>query len=108
VQPFPEPSGKWQVSTNGGVTPRWSRDGKELFYVGLDGKLMAVPVRAAGAVFEPDTPAALFQTQIADIGNPIPSAHYAVSTDGRFLMSVLAKEAASPITVIVNWHPPDR
>jgi Tol biopolymer transport system component len=108
VQPFPEPSGKWQVSTNGGVTPRWSRDGKEIFYIGLDGKLMAVPVRASGSVFEPDTPAVLFQTQIEGIGDPLPSAHYAVSTDGRFLMSVSAEEAASPIIVIVNWHPPER
>jgi Tol biopolymer transport system component len=108
VQPFPEPSGKWQVSTNGGVTPRWSRDGKELFYVGLDGKLMAVPVRAAGSVFEPDTPVVLFQTQIVELGNPVPSAHYAVSTDGRFLISVSAEEAASPITVIVNWSPPEK
>jgi len=45
VQSFPAGNGKWQVSTNGGVQPRWRRDGKELFYLGLDRKLMAVPVR---------------------------------------------------------------
>jgi Tol biopolymer transport system component len=50
VQSFPAGNGKWQVSTNGGVQPRWRRDGKELFYLGLDRKLMAVPVRGASTL----------------------------------------------------------
>ena len=61
VQPFPGPGGKWQVSTNGGTAPVWRRDGKELFYVAPDRKLMAVPVKT-GAVFEPETAAPLFES----------------------------------------------
>src|SRR5262249_31242771 len=45
VQPFPSPGGRSLVSTNGGAQPRWRRDGKELFYIGLDDRLMAVPIR---------------------------------------------------------------
>ena len=43
VQPFPNPTGKWQVSTSGGMRPRWRADGRELYFVALDGKLMAAP-----------------------------------------------------------------
>jgi serine/threonine protein kinase/Tol biopolymer transport system component len=60
VTSFPEPRGKWQVSTGGGGQPRWRSDGKELFYVSSDDKLMAVPV-TAGANFDSGTPVALFQ-----------------------------------------------
>ncbi len=45
VQPFVGPGGKLQISTNGGAQVRWRRDGKELFYIGLDNRLMAVPIR---------------------------------------------------------------
>jgi Tol biopolymer transport system component len=60
VTRFPEPGGKWQVSTNGGGFPVWRRDSRELFYRALDGTLMAVPV-APGADFAPGAPIALFQ-----------------------------------------------
>src|SRR5205807_7234625 len=49
VQPFPDPAGKWQVSTNGGIQPRWRADGKELYFIAPDGKLMAASVTASGA-----------------------------------------------------------
>jgi serine/threonine protein kinase len=50
VRSFPAGNGQWQVSTNGGVQPRWRRDGKELFYLALDRKLMAVPVRGVSTL----------------------------------------------------------
>jgi Tol biopolymer transport system component len=50
VQPFPPTGGKWQVSTGGGVQPRWRRDGKELFYVAFDRTLMAVDVSTTPAI----------------------------------------------------------
>lgn len=46
VRSFPAPGGKWQVSIGGGIYPRWRRDGKELFYVAPNNKLMAVPIQA--------------------------------------------------------------
>ena len=51
-------AGKWPVSTAGGVWPQWRRDGKELFFTALDGKLMAVPVKA-GPTFEAGVPVTL-------------------------------------------------
>jgi len=44
VRPFPGPGGQWQVSTAGGSDPRWRPDGKELYYLAPDLKLMAAAV----------------------------------------------------------------
>ena len=53
MQSFPKPGGKWQVSTDGGANPVWSRDGKELFFRGANGKMMAVDVKSgAGNKFD--------------------------------------------------------
>ncbi len=115
VQPFPGPGGKWQVSTEGGAQPRWRGDGRELFYIRLDGKLMAVPVTpaAAGQAFEAGSPVALFETRI--VGGAIlavgPLKHqYAVAPDGqRFLINITTEEAVtSPITLILHWKPAPR
>ncbi|MBI1955862.1 MAG: PD40 domain-containing protein, partial [Acidobacteria bacterium] len=106
VQSFPKPGAKWQVSANGGAQPRWRRDGKELFYIALDGKLMAVPIKGEESL-EIGTPQALFETRTAGGASALPTslAQYDVSSDGqRFLMNV-GPEAAStiPITVVLNW-----
>ena len=68
VRPFPGPGGQWQVSTEGGIWVRWRPDGKELYYIAPDNKLMAVPITTQGATLEPGTPAALFQTRIVGGG----------------------------------------
>ena len=102
VQPFPLSSGKWQISSNGGAQPSWRRDGKELFYLAPDRRLMAVEVKT-GSTFEPGTPKALFQTQVTGLVDA--RNHYVVSGDGqRFLVNTIVQEASSsPITVVVNW-----
>jgi hypothetical protein len=57
VRPFPKvDAGKWQVSTDGGRVPLWSRDGQELFYVSLEGVLMGVRVEL-GSSWRNSTPA---------------------------------------------------
>jgi eukaryotic-like serine/threonine-protein kinase len=63
VQTFPNPGGKWQVSVNGGGKPVWSRDAKELYFIGADKKMMAVEVKG-GDQFEAGVPRPLFDTQI--------------------------------------------
>ena len=70
IRPFPGPGGPRQVTTAGGSQPRWRPDGKELFYVGLDGRLMAVPI-AVGAdrQLEAGTAVALFRTRLATGAN---------------------------------------
>jgi hypothetical protein len=109
VQPFPGPGGKWQMSTNGGAQVRWRRDGKELFYIGLDGRLMAVPFQVASGsqTVEPGTPVPLFATRM--FGGALQGAfrqQYVVSRDGqRFLINSLTAATTSPITLILNWKP---
>ncbi len=96
-------SGKWQVSGNGGDQPRWRRDGKELFYVAIDGRLMGAGVRL-GATFERGIPEPLFQTPMRV--RPVAGYDYAVSSDGRrFLLNVPESGGqATPVTVVLNWQ----
>jgi tRNA A-37 threonylcarbamoyl transferase component Bud32 len=100
VQPFPGPGGKWQISNAGGSAPAWRRDGKEIFYLAPDRKLMAVAVRT-GAAFESEAPAPLFETRVRIDANR----HYDVSADGqRFLMTTPLEDGISPpITLVQNW-----
>jgi len=110
VEAFPDRGGKWQASTNGGVDPRWRRDGKELYYIAPDGKLMAVTIQigADGRALDLGPPVALFQTKLAtgasvNVGF-LSKPGYAVASDGRFLMNVNADDTvASPISVVLNW-----
>jgi Tol biopolymer transport system component len=104
---FPASRGILHVSTNGGTAPRWSWDGKTIYFIAPDGKLMAVPVSLSGSTLSPGKPRPLFSTQIAD--QPF-KFQYDVSRDGRFLVNnrFIAESANSPITLILNWrHPND-
>jgi Tol biopolymer transport system component len=98
-------SGQWQVSTSGGINERWRSDGKELYYIAPDGKLMAAPVTTSGATFQPGTPVALFQTRVYGFTDPTLMFQYDVSRDGRFLINIVLEEASSPITLLQNWSP---
>jgi Tol biopolymer transport system component len=111
VRPFPPTSGGlWQVSTAGGVQPRWRRDSKELYYIAPDAKLMAVAIAANGSTLEPGTPIALFQTRIFGGGASVNTRQqYDVAPDGRFLINVTLDDThASPITLLLNWKPPSK
>jgi len=97
----PGSRGQWQVSTGGGLEPRWRGDGKELFYLAPDRKLMAVEVKA-GTGFEAGIARPLFQTRVYTSAF---AGRYAVTRDGqRFLIISEAEESAGePATVILNW-----
>jgi dipeptidyl aminopeptidase/acylaminoacyl peptidase len=100
VQTFPRPGGKWPVSINGGTRPIWSRDGKELYFIAPDGKLMAVDVKSGtGGSFEAGAPKALFDSHIG--GDQF--TWFDVAKDGRFLIPTVAEQSGAPITVVVNW-----
>jgi serine/threonine protein kinase/Tol biopolymer transport system component len=104
VSSFPIGAGKWQVSSAGGQEPRWRQDGKELFYLSGEGKMMAVPVKM-GAGFEAGSPVTLFQTHRRQ---PISALHffsYDVSGDGqRFLIITKVDEAnTAPLSILLNW-----
>ncbi len=106
VQSFPDVGGKWQVSTAGGVSPRWRADGKELYFLAPDATMTAVPVTAAGTSFAAGTPVTLFPARIVDGGTLARSRpQYAVARDGRFLINQpVADATAEPITLILNWN----
>ena len=95
LQPFPGPGTKLPISNNGGAQVRWRSDGTELFYIGLDGQLMAVRVRALRqtARAEADAPVPLFFTRI--VGGPVQATdpqQYTVDRDGqRFLISTVTR-----------------
>ncbi len=99
VQTFPPSGGKWQISDAGGTYPRWRRDGKELFYIADDQKLMAVAVQT-GSTLQAGRPQALFQTRFFQ-----PIIPYTISADGQhFLINTPTEEDnSSPITVVLNW-----
>jgi Tol biopolymer transport system component len=108
VQPFPGPGVKRAVSRSGGAQVRWRRDGRELFYVGLDRRLMAVPVRPVsdGRQIELGSPTALFSTHIGGAVRGPDRHQYMVSADGqRFLMNTIVREPTTPIMVFLNWKP---
>jgi Tol biopolymer transport system component len=99
VQGFPNALNKWQVSNQGGTQPRWSRDAKELYFIGLDFNMMAVGIKVSGSSLEWTRPTPLFQTHVASV----PKHQYSVSSDGRFLVNEL-EESATPISLILNWR----
>jgi eukaryotic-like serine/threonine-protein kinase len=104
VSPFPNADSKWQVSRGGGQGPRWRRDGKELFYLSAEGKMVAVPVRT-GANFEASSPVTLFQAHLRQPISVLDRVSYDVSADGqRFLINTKVDEPnAAPLSVILNW-----
>ena len=103
IKSFPEGGGKLQVSENGGMQARWSRDGKEVFYIRPDGTLMAAEVRVMGPRMEIGRVHSLFGGLAANNTGAIP---YDVAPDGqRFLVDLQIAPAASEALVVVqNWR----
>jgi Tol biopolymer transport system component len=99
VMSFPTPEGgKFQISTTGGRVPVWSRDGRELYFLSADSKMMAVKIETAGGKFHASVPQALFDVLIA-ANNP----NFDVSKDGRFLIPSQASTSENvPMTVVLN------
>jgi Tol biopolymer transport system component len=98
IQPFPGPGAPSTVSSTGGTSPQWRRDGRELFYLALDNRLMAAPVTLNGQKVDVGIPVSLFSVR--------PQSEYAALPDGqRFLINTITEDVAN-ITLILNWHPP--
>ena len=97
VVPFPQGNGKWQVSTSGGLGLRWRGDGKELFYISEDNKLMAVGIQEKSGSLEIGNPQALFQTST---GTP-----YDVTPDGKkfVVLTQPTQSSTESLNLVVNW-----
>ena len=98
VRPFPEGPGRILVSVNGGVFPRWRRDGRELYFMSLVtlGSMMASEIRVSGASVQREVPRILFQSVFPGGTHAGGQSHaYAVSPDGqRFLIPQFENVAA--------------
>ena len=107
VRPFPDvESGRWQVSTTGGFHPAWAPNGRELFYVAADGRLMAVDVRSQGG-FAAGVPRMLvdggFYFNLVAQGRS-----YDISPDGTRFLLIQAPNTGTQadtagLTVVLNW-----
>jgi Tol biopolymer transport system component len=91
------------ISIGTGSQARWRADGKEIFFIAPDRKLMAVPVTERSGRLEPGAARALFQTRI--VQPRLVLFQYDVTADGqRFLINSLPREdAAAPLTMLINW-----
>ena len=102
VGPYPPTGVRWQVSVSGGSQPRWRADGKELFYLALDGTLMSVDT-VLSPEFRAGQPRPLFKTAV----DPFAAvrSHYAVAADGkRFLfVNPAGDDGPGSMTVVLNW-----
>jgi Tol biopolymer transport system component len=101
VLPLSGNRGKWQVSTEGGIRPHWSRDGKVVYYISTDSKMMAVDVSARGDVFNAGAPRVLFPVKL----KAIPGNAFDPTPDGkRFIINTPAEQAeVIPLTLVQNW-----
>ena len=100
VASFPSGRSRQLVSTSGGMYPRWRSDGRELYYLSEEKKVMAVEIRSAAAGLEIGVARPLFQPDLANLADN----WYEVSPDGRrFLLSTRGPRGNLPLTVVLNW-----
>ena len=94
VEAFPPGGAKWQVSLNGGASPAWSKDGREMYYVSKDRLLMSVAIGADGRALNISSPRPLFG---------VVQGRYEVSRSFFLMPSILEPQPPAPIHVVVNW-----
>jgi hypothetical protein len=100
IAPFPGSGGRLQVSTAGGQQPRWRRDGKEIFYVAPDSRLMAAEVNVKGATLEVGRVQPLFNGVLTGV-----FFQYDVALDGQRFLALVPVEQTGPdrLTLVQNW-----
>jgi len=102
--PIPDAGARYQISTDGGQQPRWRHDGRELFFLSPDKKLMAVSVENMGSTPQFGAPKVLFQTRAHGPLTAEEFFTYDVSADGqRFLINENAADNPIPADIILNW-----
>lgn len=103
VTSFPHPESFRQISSAGGESPSWGRDGKELFYLAPDLQMMAAEVNGQGATFESGAVRSLFSTHVAVQAMARP---FDVAADSRkFLIDSVPEANSASITIVANWTP---
>ncbi|HLK46827.1 MAG TPA: winged helix-turn-helix domain-containing protein [Bryobacteraceae bacterium] len=106
VRSFPDRSGKWQVSVDGGSHPLWSPDGRSLFFRSLKNQLMVAQYTAKGSSFSPQRPRLWAETRLADVSL---SFNYDLHPDGRRIVAVVPAESEvgaetkTHVTILFNF-----
>ncbi len=102
VRPFAQPGAERVVSPGGGFGPHWRRDGRELFYIAPDGRLMAVPM-APGKEPDPLPAHVLFDARLGVL--PYDLAEYDITPDGqRFLVNqTVGPPAPEAVNLLFDW-----
>jgi Tol biopolymer transport system component len=102
LRSFPQLGGKWQVSARGGAQPQWSRDGKQIYFLGVDGSLQVVPLQVDAASVQIGAAIQLFtrSLNIFSMRN-----HYVPALDGQHFLFTLNSSNSGPVpmTVLVDW-----
>jgi dipeptidyl aminopeptidase/acylaminoacyl peptidase len=108
IAPRAAPARRQQVSVDGGGQPRWSRDGREIYFISPARNLMAAPVRRNGTNAEVLEPKPLFFSKDFLLGWDLRTrTTYEVTSDGRFLFAVPVDEPdARPVVAVVDWTAP--
>ena len=102
VQPMPQTGSKWLISRGGGQRPLWSADGRQLYFIAPDRKLMAMAVRIEGTNLMPSPPIALMDTRITDWESAQVGTYAVTANDQRFLINS-STQAGGAITLLLNW-----
>jgi eukaryotic-like serine/threonine-protein kinase len=100
VTNFPQPTGKWQISTSGGNQPRWSRDGKALFYMGIDRTVMEAPITFHGDTVDVGAVQPYLKTNAVTLRF---GGAYDLAPDGRIIVNSTLGEDTRTITMVANW-----
>jgi dipeptidyl aminopeptidase/acylaminoacyl peptidase len=109
VEPFMAPGARIPITNGGGKSPRWSNDGKELFYVAPDGSLMSVHIDISGdgkAIVPGKTTLLVPSRNIAGGYTGPSKPKFTVTRDGKEFFIEVGNEAPTPVTLILNWRPP--
>jgi hypothetical protein len=103
VQSLSGPAGRWQISTAGGISPRWTRGGRELIFEGWDGRIMAVDIDAT-AGFHAGTPHALFTLPTRSFGIDLCSWSCDASGDHFWVIVPPRNAESSVVEVVTDFH----
>ncbi len=103
VQAMAGGGAKWLVSRGGGVQPQWSANGRQLYFITPDRKLMVVDARVDGNALVLSAPQALMDTRITEWESASQGDSYAVVPDGSRVLVSTSTDTGRPVSIVTSW-----